>query len=80
MPYLKNCYRSPAVVFNNAACPQWHGTENDIIHNSVPKPGILQSLQILAFIFRFGSLHFSWDRVKKKALVYWLSLSARFSD
>ena len=45
MSYLKNCHHSPAVVFNNAACPQWHGTENDI-HNSVPKPGILQSLLI----------------------------------
>ena len=52
MPCLKNCHRSPAVVFNNAACPQWHGTEDDIhtcINNSVPKPGILQSL--LSFHF-----------------------------
>ena len=48
MPYLKNCHRSPTVVFNNAACPQWQGTEN-VIHNSVPKPGILQSL--LSFHF-----------------------------
>ena len=49
-----NMFHGPAVVFNNAACPQWHGTENDIhIDNSVPKPGILQSLHFLNFILLF---------------------------